>query len=436
MGLATKVAGDSLRTAVAGRFLSKEDSEAGRRAHFHRAGTAMAQTLGELKGAAMKVGQMASVISEVLPSELTDALASLRAEAPAMPYDVIAAQIEREFSQLPEQLFSAFDPEPFASASIGQVHRATLDDGRDVVVKVQYPGVDTAVDADLRSVRFALRASGLLSWPKETMHALFEELRARLHEELDYCNEADNVRRFRRFHANRPWVVLPDVVGERSSQRVLTLTYEGGASLEEAATFPQDVRDELGQRLFTLFTDELFVHHAIHADPNPGNFAFRRDGTVVMYDFGCVKDVPRLVVDAYAQTVRASLEADWEAVEAGLLQLGARNPGGPRPADADYARWRKIVLAPFLTATYDYGVAELHRQALAETPKFLGMYRNSFLPPKELIFVDRTAMGHYHNLKRLGVQGPFQALLRSALDAHASQKDESHHNEDGKQDGE
>src|SRR5690606_33480194 len=284
MKLATmtaSVAGTYTKSRVASVFKSEDAAEESWSAMNLANGELIAKTLGELKGAVMKVGQMASIARDVLPKELSDALGALQREAPPMPFEVIAEQIEREFGQAPERLFRRFERLPFASASIGQVHRATTDDGQEVVVKVQYPGVDEAVDSDLAHLRLALRASGLMRIDKKALDAVFEEVRARLHEELDYCNEADNVRTFRELHAAHANVIVPRVIGERSSQRVLTLSYEPGDTLAEAREYPQEVRDRLGLLLFDVLAEQIFRFRTLHADPNPANFAFRRDGSLV-----------------------------------------------------------------------------------------------------------------------------------------------------------
>ena len=225
-GMTASVTGNFVKGQVKGLFQDKEARERDREALDAANGAKIAKTLGELKGAAMKIGQLASMAKDVLPSEVTSALTSLQREAPPMPFEVIRGQIEAELGSPPELLFERFDPEPFAAASIGQVHRARTDDGREVVCKVQYPGVDTSVDADVAQLKFALRASGLIRFRRQAVDGLFQELRDRLREELDYTNEAENVRRFQRLHQDDPHIITPDVVGERSSGRVLTLTYE------------------------------------------------------------------------------------------------------------------------------------------------------------------------------------------------------------------
>lgn len=415
-GMTAKVTSQYAGARLKAAFQNREDAEHTLERTHQRSGAMIAKTLGDLKGAVMKVGQMASIAADVLPKELSDALGVLQREAPPMPYEVIAEQIEREFGQAPEALFHRFERLPFASASIGQVHRATTDDGRDVVVKVQYPGVDEAVDSDLAHLRLALRASGLIRIDKKALDAVFEEVRLRLHEELDYCNEADNVRLFGAHYERHPKVVIPQVVGERSSQRVLTLTFERGDSLDEASQYPQEVRNDLGLALFDLIADQVFHFQTIHADPNPANFAFRSDGTIVLYDFGCVKKLSATVVAAYRDTALAGIEGDYAGVEDGLIRLGARNLEGPPVPLEYYAKWRDVFAKPFLAREpFDFADASMQRDALALMPAFLTKYAPAFRPPAELVFLDRAVVGHYGNIRKLGARCELRSRLEPYL---------------------
>lgn len=421
-----KLAG--MTAAVAGNFagnkirsaLGSADEEARKRLHQVN-GERIAQTLGELKGAAMKIGQMASIGSDILPAELSQALTKLQKEAPPMPYEVIARQIESEFGTAPATLFSRFEKRPFAAASIGQVHRATTDDGRDVVVKVQYPGVDTSVDSDLAHLKVALMASGLVDKAHRTaLGKVFEEVRARLHEELDYCNEADNVRKFRQFHAKHAEsVVVPDVVGERSSKRVLTLTYEPSDALIDLDKlgYDQPTRDRIGHNLFTILAAQIFDLRAIHADPNPANYGFRRDGRVVLYDYGCVKEVTPEFLRDYKALICASFDEDYAAVERYMLALGARNPAGP-PVEAEYyASWRDILLEPLLgESPYDFGASQIHDKVMKNTAGVMKRLA-SFQPPVDLVFVDRAVAGNFGNLRKLRARAQFRPALEAYIRA-------------------
>lgn len=294
------------------------------------------------------------------------------------------------------------------------MHRARVDDGREVVVKVQYPGVDKSVDSDLTHLKIALKASGLVKIKGKALNELFAELRERLHEELDYCNEADNVRFFKKYHGSKhPFIAIPDVVGERSAKRVLTLTYEPGTNINELFTegFDQATRDKIGEHLFEMTLSQIFDLQSIHADPNPANFAFRKDGTIVLYDFGCVKKLKPEIVDAYKRTIFSGIHEDYAEVEKGLVDLGARNTEGPEVEFAYYKRWRDILLTPFLSdEPFDYGGSTIHDDVKKMVPGLIKRIA-SFQPPAELVFVDRVVGGHYGNLRIIKARGHFLDIV-------------------------
>ncbi len=395
-GVATGWAGAQLRSAFRG-----EDTQSEIQAAFLRAsGLRIASTLGDLKGAAMKLGQMASLTSDYLPPELITALSALQRQAPPMDWEVIEAQIVAELGAPPERLFAWFDREPFAAASIGQVHRARTDDGVEVVVKVQYPGVDEAVDSDLAQLRMALRF-GRLALDKEAIDGLFGEMRERLHEELDYCVEADHVRLFRDLRAGDAHLVLPEVVAERSSARVLTLTFVDGEPLSAVATWDEATRRVIAERLTRMFLSQLFVHRALHGDPNPANFAFRPDGTIVIYDFGSVRRYEQAWVQGAARGIRASRLRDPVALDQALIDLGMRDPTREPPVEL-YDVLLDIY-APMLTvgAPARWVGPEVVDRILPLVPKLLGHARG-FQPTPEIAILKRAAAGHFENLKTIG----------------------------------
>lgn len=417
-GMTASVAGNMAKTKIKGLFQSEEAAAAAREEANRESGNRIAETLGELKGAVMKVGQMASIAQDVLPKELSDALGKLQREAPPMDYQVIADQVEAELGAAPELLFERFDREPFAAASIGQVHRAITDDGREVVVKVQYPGVEDAVDSDLAQLKLALRASGIVDVGREALNASFKEVRARLHEELDYTNEADNVRLFREFHLGRhDFMVLPEVVGERSAKRVLTLSYEPGDSITtlDEQGYTQAQRDELGRNLLRMMCSQVFEFGIIHADPNPGNFACRKDGKIVLYDFGCTKTLGDNIIRAYKDVILEGIAQEWDAVDDALFRLGIRREGGPRPPNEFYKRWRDTFADPFLgVAIFDYERSTVHDEVMKLVPASL-KYMSSFQPATELIFLDRTVAGHYGNLRIMKARVPSWKIIEGYL---------------------
>lgn len=410
--LATRFAGH----ALANGFRSPEQREEARGKLNARAGEHLAQTLGELKGAVMKLGQLASQAADFLPAEIAEPLKKLQKEAPPMPYAVIRGQIERELGRPVAELFRELDREPYAAASIGQVHRGVLQDGREVVVKVQYPGVAASCDSDLKQLKLALRAARLVKVDKAVLDKLFEEIRQRLHEELDYQHEAQNMQLFRDFYADDPKIVVPDIVPELCTRQVLTMRLEPGDSLDTVkASYPQELRNELALRLFHFMSRSVFELQAVHADPNPGNFAYRDDGSLVVYDFGCIKRLEPDSVNAYRSLVQAALAENWPGVDIGLLRLGARVPESRPVPGSFYAEWRRILLKPFLSdAVFDFGSSTMHKAAMAKSSEML-QHMDQFQPPVKTVYLDRMVSGHYWTLVRLGAQVALGPLLREYL---------------------
>jgi predicted unusual protein kinase regulating ubiquinone biosynthesis (AarF/ABC1/UbiB family) len=417
-GLTASVAGDFALGKVKRMFQSEAGALADQHASMQRIGERIADSLGELKGAAMKMGQMASMAAELLPKEISSALEKLQRDAPPVDFSVIEQMIESEFEQPVGVLFEEFAPEPFASASIGQVHRARVD-GRDVVVKVQYPGVDSAVNSDMRHLKLALLASGVLKVDRKTLEQSFDEISLRMHEELDYCNESDNVRAFRAYHRERhPYVLIPEVIGHRSSKRVLTLAYEPGDHIRDfdALGYTREQRDQCGRHLWLAMESQIFDYGTIHADPNPANFAFRKDGTVVMYDFGCVKKLADGIADGYRTLIVEGLREDYAQIEQALQTLGIRRPGGPAVGADFYKLWRDWLALPILaTNPFDFGQAKFEQEVLTKLAPAVLKNMSSFRPSRELVFFNRMLVGHYATLRKIGARIPVGPILRARI---------------------
>ena len=413
------MAGDATATRIKSWFQSDDEVADSRAASQRRNGERLAETLGELKGAVMKLGQMASVATDLLPAELAEPLEELQRDAPPMPFETVADQIASELGARPETLYAEFDREPFASASIGQVHRAVTDEGRQAVVKVQYPGIDESVGSDLGQLKMALRASGFLNRDKRrAFDLMFDEIEARLQEELDYTVEAGNVRLFRQMYAGDEKVAVPEVIGERSAKRVLTLGYEPGDSLETVRhEYTWEQKDAIGEKLFRMFGGQLFRHKTIHADPNPANFAFRPDGTVVLYDYGCIKRLEEEQHRALVAVMRASLRGDWEALDRALLELGARVADKPPLDDEIYETWHRIFISPILEQDpYDYGDGVIYERFRDHFQTFVD-HEAWFQPPPGGVYIDRTVVGLHNILRKLACQVPCEAIVREHLQA-------------------
>ncbi len=412
--LATRYAGHK----VANNFRSPDEKAAARARLNARAGKHLADTLGELKGAVMKLGQFASQVSDLLPAEISEPLKRLQKEAPPMPFEIIEEQIERSLGKPVGELFASIDAEPYAAASIGQVHRARLHDGREVVVKVQYPGVSRSVDSDLKQLKVAMRMASMVRVSKKVLDRIFGEIRDRLLEELDYENEAANMALFRDFFADSPAYVIPATVPELCSREVLTLILEEGDSLAHAGEYyDAALRQQLMISLFHFMSRSVFQLKAVHADPNPANFAFRPDGSMVIYDFGCIKRLRDETVNAYHLAVSAGLEGDWQAVDEALFSLGARIRNSAPVTDEFYADWQPIVLKPFLQEPFDFGSSTVHKAVMAKSPEMLA-YMDQFKPPVDTLYLDRMVTGHYWTLKTLGGEVSLGPLLREYLAAY------------------
>lgn len=369
-------------------------------------------TLGELKGAAMKVGQMLSLQDAFLPPEVAVVLRSLQGETPSLPLGMVEDQLAEELGD-PLQIFASFEPEAFAAASIGQVHRAVLRDGRRVAVKIQYPNIDRIVEADLGNLRRVLKSIvGLVS--KVDFEPIWKELQARLREELDYLHEAERIRRMTELHAGVPDIVIPRVVEEASTARILTMDYEEGLSPDEACAdaIPQSLKDRWGLVLFDFFLRGLLEHRLLHADPNLANFAFRRDGRVVVYDFGCIKEVPLRLARGYRGMCRAALAGRIEELPELLRKMGVHRVDG-RPLDQDLvAPWAALVLELLRPAPpYRFGVDDSLATRLFDAARTSLAEAGDVRFPPDVVFVNRTVGGHFGNLTRLRAEGPWRETL-------------------------
>jgi predicted unusual protein kinase regulating ubiquinone biosynthesis (AarF/ABC1/UbiB family) len=302
---------------------------------------------------------------------------------------------------------------PFAAASIGQVHRAVLPDGQAVVVKVQYPNVDECCDSDLKQIRLALRLAGVLKIDRKLQDELFTEIQDSLHAELDYTQEAHNLQVFAAFHqAIDLQLIIPKVYTDYSSRRVLTLSEERGESIETAATWPIELRNTLGQRLFAMISQQIFYLNSFHCDPHPGNFAFRPDGAVVVYDFGCVKELPLAVVQSYRRLVKAAQNQHIDALETELRALRVRNDHGQVPA-AFYQEWLELLMPP-LNGEFNFGDSDLHHQTINTLKRSL-KYWDSFQPSADTMMINRAVSGHYWNMVALKVAHNFKPLVERVI---------------------
>lgn len=292
----------------------------------------MVGALGQMKGAAMKLGQFASFIdTEFIPEEYREIyqeqLGKLRSEAPAMPWEQVVKVLEEEYDGEPlSEYFAEIEHEAFAAASIGQVHRAELLDGRKVAVKIQYPGIAEAMEADLRNAGTLVRLAKAIA-PGLDAKAIAEEIRERMMEELDYEYEAQNQRIFSRAYRDHPFIYVPEVVTRISRRRILVTEFVEGIGFDAIKELPHEERSRFGEIVFRGSFGSIYHLQQFNADPHPGNYILMNDGRVAFLDFGMTKKLDREQILLEQRAFDAASRDDPDAFRAALHDLGfVKNP--------------------------------------------------------------------------------------------------------------
>jgi predicted unusual protein kinase regulating ubiquinone biosynthesis (AarF/ABC1/UbiB family) len=336
------VAGQGLRWTgmrAANKVRSPERADEARSERTAKLVGQLVDQLGQMRGAAMKIGQILSMVEfDGLPedqrTELQAKLAKLRDDVPPVPFRKLEKLMRDELGGPLSSVFSSFDENAFAAASIGQVHRATTLDGQDVVVKVQYPGVAEAVETDLRNAMMLLPLVKRLA-PGLDAKALADELRERISEELDYELEAQNHRRIERLYRGHPFVRIPKVLTELSTRRVLVSEYVEGQRFEEVRRLDQDERDRYGEVVVRFFFGLLFREGIALGDPHPGNYLRCADGRVCFLDFGLLRDVSSTYLDGERAIAAATRDADADGLRDALITTGYLPPERAAEMDND-----------------------------------------------------------------------------------------------------
>ncbi len=368
--------------------------------------------LGNMKGAMMKLGQMASYIDTGLPDHVRQTLASLQHDAPPMSPELSAATIEAELGARPDELFAEWDPVPIAAASIGQVHRAITRDGVAVAVKVQYPGVADAVRSDLGNANWIFGALGAM-FPGLEPGPVIDEIKQRLGEELDYEAEARNQRYFAAFFDGHPFIAVPKVIDDLSGPRILTSELATGHRFDELLTWNQHEKNLAAETIFRFSFGSIYRLQAFNGDPHPGNYLFDRGGRVTFLDFGLVKRfTPEETALFQSLITKMVLERDPVGFRRLIETAGLLRPGLPFSDEEveDYFRfyYRYVSEPRVITIDSDYaasGVAQLF-DASGEHGDLM---KNLNIPPS-FVVLQRITLGLIGILAQLEATANFRAI--------------------------
>jgi predicted unusual protein kinase regulating ubiquinone biosynthesis (AarF/ABC1/UbiB family) len=373
--------------------------------------------LAQMRGAAMKVGQLMSMEGgDILPPELTEILGHLRADAHFMPPKQLDTVLRRNWGADYRARFARFDVRPIAAASIGQVHRAMTRDGRDVAIKVQYPGVRESIDSDVRNVGTLLGLTGLI--PKELdLAPLMAEARRQLHEEADYTREAQMLARFGDLLRGDPDFAVPDLIPDLTTRDILGMSYVESVAIEGVQDLSQDARNSVVQRLVSLMLRELFEFGLMQTDPNFANYRYQPDtGKIVLLDFGATRPFDPELVTRYRRLLQAGLSGDRADIGAAMEDIGFLLPETEARHRDPILDMVEIAMSPLRsTAPFDFATASVARDLRRMGAEFAEGRDFWVIPPMDALYLQRKMGGMFLLATRLRANLPLRPLLEPYL---------------------
>jgi predicted unusual protein kinase regulating ubiquinone biosynthesis (AarF/ABC1/UbiB family) len=417
---------EGAKRALGGKRTEDEEAEARAKmaAEVKKTAEAMLKTLGEMKGLPLKFGQMASYIDGLAPPGYEErfqrALKKLLDKAPPLSPEAAVQQVIAELGAPPEEIFSAWEREPFAAASIGQVHRARTKDGDAVAVKVQYPGIDKAIENDLKSVSMLETMVSPIA-KKLNSRQTIDEFRKVFTSELDYAREAEMADVFRRINKDDPNVVIPRVYHSLTTRRVITLELIQGKSYAEfCETATQEEKNKAGITIWTFTFRSMLRYGVLYADPHPGNYRFLPDGRVAFLDFGCVKELPPELVAGMKRYMGAALDNDWAEFDRACVEVLGYDPN-----DESWDLYRSYTMELMVPLCSDTPwqcspeKAREHVQYLSRGIKELALKNGEALPsvpyvpkmPQDFTFVNRLQWGLASVLAGMRTEAAFRPLI-------------------------
>lgn len=369
--------------------------------------------LSRMRGAALKLGQLLSMdAGDFLPEELAGLLERLRADADFMPPQQLNSVLVDNWGPGWRKKFSRFETRPLAAASIGQVHRATTLDGRDLAIKVQYPGIARSIDSDIANVISLFRLSGIAP-PAQVLARLGAEARKQLHEEADYLREADNIRRYTEQLRGIDGFIVPVVQEDLSTDRVLAMSFVPGLPTDMAASQSQEIRNNILTRLARLALDELFGFGFVQTDPNFANYSYDVDrGTIGLLDFGAAKQVPASTVGLLRQLLAAGLQGNRQQLRELSVSLGLYDERtSPRHRQLIDQIIDMVFKAVLDSPEFDFANDQLLQRLRAMGTDLALDQGFDQIPPVEVLYLQRKAAGLYLLGRRLRARVPLRDLL-------------------------
>lgn len=379
----------------------------------------LADSLSNLRGAAMKLGQLLSMeADDLLPEAVAEALAGLRDAGDAMPREQLHRVLSDAWGDDWESRFRDFDFDPIAAASIGQVHQGTAADGRELALKIQYPGVATSIDSDVDNLATALRIARILPGDVD-FGPLLEEAKRQLRDEADYQTESEHLKRYAALLEDEPDVVVPRVHDDLTTPDILAMDLLDGVPLEDlcAPDVTDAERDRTATLLLRIVLREFFEFHFLQSDPNFANYLLMRDGRIGLIDLGAGYEAPEALCRGYAELFRACMRGDRRGLEAVAHDIGFLQSGDPPAKCAGLVELIELAGEPFREpGPFDFGATDLAARARQRSMSLVvdeGFWRP---PPPETLFLQRKLGGTFLLCMRLRAKVDAQALLLEALD--------------------
>lgn len=423
--LTTQVGGNYLWNALKRPFQSADDRSRELLDTHLKNAMLIVERSQELRGTFLKLTQMLSMRSDLLPTEMLEVLSVVQSDVPPMSFDLIREQLEAELGAPPEELFAELEENAFAAASLGQVHRGRSHDGDDIVVKIQYPGVEETVEQDLKNVKALLHTLTLIARDvmrqRVDVDEAYQELEARLREELDYENEAKNAQRFAELFADDDEIIIPEVYPELTSRRVLTASYVDGYKLADilGPGVDQDLKDQIAVKYFKTVWRQVFELGALHTDPHPGNYLVTFHPKLAILDFGSIRYFSPEIRRAYRRLARALLDREVDAAGQALIDLGFIDPGDdPKPM----VQVLDVIFEPAY-GDRPYDPREYNSMERAMSAAAIKLENRVFNSPGHSVFLGRALVGLDSYMQQFGSVVNYHRLFDECI-REAEERDE------------